>query len=154
MGNNTKSLSELHNLMEVPIDGSTSALRVVGNFTPSGSLKTIELPAHDLSLAPLEYITSETENFFLRKVMIHFDSPVIEDITFYEDNTGATRDFLAFTDNTSNDGGVTGETDFAFFPLNEWKFNAKVAGQQFKMTISNNGLSGIAYVNIDVELVV
>lgn len=132
--------------------GSGLAQRVLANVSSTGVLSTIELPPHDLSTGEFIYTTALSSNFFLRKVVIHFSQDVIEDVKFYENKSNALYNTLVYQDNTSNDGGVTGEQDFAFFPLNNWQFNG-VSGDQFKMVITNNGGAGIAYVTLLLEVI-
>lgn len=151
MGSTTKSLSELHNLMEVPIDGSSSALRVTGSLDIGGIRALIKVPEHDLSTGAFEYITAQATNFKLKNILLHSDTVILEDLMVYLDDTDNNYDTLIYAKQTSSDGGATGATDLAFYPESEILVYA-TDGQQLKLTITNVGLTGKIYVSLGIEV--
>lgn len=145
------SVSENLNRMAINNGDGTNAMRVAGSLSIGGIRSLIQIPAKDLSTGILNYVTSLGNDFKLQSLTVRFSQPVVEEVSLYVDSAGANYDTLIYEELTSNDGGVTGGQDFAFYPDSEMVIYAN-SGQQLNLKISNNGGVGIAYAQIGIEV--
>lgn len=126
-------------------------MAVAGSLTIGGIPIKIVIPAQDLSDGILSYTTEESASFRLTGISIHFSEPVIEIVSLYKDFSNAGYDTKIYSKETSLDGGVTGATDFCFIPDSDVIIQGN-NGTQLKLEVTNNGLNGIAYAIIEVEV--
>jgi len=146
-----KSVSEISNRTEIDNGNGTSSLRVSGNLSIGGNRSLITIPPQDLSTGIFNYVTTLGSDFKLQSLTVKFSEDVVEDVKLIVDSVGVNYDTMIYKEQTSNDGGVTGASELAFYPDSEMVIYAG-SGQQLRLQITNDGGNGIAYAQIGIEV--
>jgi len=134
----------------------TNRLLVSGNLTVGGVTQKIK-SSQDLSVAPLEYITSITSDFFFIGVTIAFtdgsNTPVDVDETIkiiLDDTDDDNYDVLLLEENTLNNEGLP-SSSFTFFPDSDIEVFGG-SDTNLKIQVTNNNTTGIAYMVLYAEV--
>ncbi len=136
-------------------NANTNRLQVAGNIAIGGT--TLKLKAEqDLAVAPFEYTTSITSDFFFRGVTISFtdgnNNPVDvnEEINIILDDEDDNYDVTLLKESTLNNEGLP-TSSFTFFPDSDIEVFGG-SGTNFKVQVTNNNTTGIAYMVLYVEV--
>lgn len=140
------SLTDITKKSMIDNGDGTFTQRVMANVTSGGVFSNIKT-SQNLSLTPMNYVTSVAQNFKLKALMIHTSVPITETIDLlYDDNNGNNYDTLLrriqFTNN--QDGAFCPEGDlFVFGTL----------GDKIKVTCTNANLTGTIYITLQIEVI-
>jgi len=141
---------------EIDLGGGDSAVRVQGAVSVGGTMTKIQVPAQDLSVAPLSYTTILTSTFFIRNITIHFsdgagvDVPVDETVKIFIDYGNSIYDTKIIDEQTTDENDQP-QADFTYAFDGDFSIYGG-AGTQIRVEISNSGLTGIAGLTINTEV--
>lgn len=138
----TQSVSTIENREHVLLGDDRYAKGVL-NVDGVGGVY-IAVSDQDLSLAPLDFTTSETEDFLVNYVYIDFQTPVSETVQVWKTTTGA--DELLETRALVGNQRIRMVADLPVYisPKN---------GEQFKITCTNSGLAGVTKTTLKVTVI-
>ena len=144
----------LNKVQRILPDGSAQ-LQVTGNISVGGTRVKLKA-SQDLSLAPFEYISSLTGDFYFRGIMLRVTDgsgntvDIMEDIQIIMDETDDNYDAPIISDNFVDENG-SGTSAFVFFPDSNIPVFSST-GTNLKIKVSNNTLTGNVYMTLYVEV--
>lgn len=139
-----KSVTEVQNRVQKNLTNDNSAFRIISGEGLDGTEVTV--PSQDLSLGALSFDTTETNLFKVNYVNINFSVAVTETVTLTKTTTDPNYSEVVASQNT------TGNTSIRF--ISNSLIDSVVNpddGEQFSITCTNVGLSGIAYVTLNIS---